>query len=29
MGDCYSYAVASVVQAPLLFKGQDFGKSDL
>jgi len=29
MGDCYSYAVASVAKAPLLFKGQDFGKTDL
>ncbi|MBA8845728.1 MULTISPECIES: type II toxin-antitoxin system VapC family toxin [Brucella/Ochrobactrum group] len=29
MGDCFSYAVASVAKAPLLFKGQDFGKTDL
>lgn len=29
MGDCYSYAVAHVAKAPLLFKGQDFGKTDL
>ncbi|WP_421566741.1 type II toxin-antitoxin system VapC family toxin [Ochrobactrum sp. EDr1-4] len=29
MGDCYSYAVASVSKAPLLFKGQDFGQTDL
>jgi len=29
MGDCFSYAVAAVNKAPLLFKGQDFGKTDL
>ncbi|PRA44842.1 type II toxin-antitoxin system VapC family toxin [Brucella pituitosa] len=29
MGDCYSYAVASVAKAPLLFKGHDFGQTDL
>lgn len=29
MGDCFSYAVAAVNKAPLLFKGQDFGQSDL
>lgn len=29
MGDCFSYAVASVARAPLLFKGDDFGKTDL
>lgn len=29
MGDCFSYAVATVAKAPLLFKGQDFGKTDL
>jgi ribonuclease VapC len=29
MGDCFSYAVADVSKAPLLFKGQDFGKTDL
>ena len=29
MGDCFSYAVAAVIKAPLLFKGQDFGRTDL
>lgn len=29
MGDCFSYAVASLAKAPLLFKGQDFGKTDI
>lgn len=29
MGDCFSYAVASISKAPLLFKGHDFGKTDL
>ena len=29
MGDCFSYAVAAVTKAPLLFKGQDFGQTDL
>ncbi|ABS17485.1 type II toxin-antitoxin system VapC family toxin [Brucella anthropi] len=29
MGDCFSYAVASIARAPLLFKGHDFGKTDL
>lgn len=29
MGDCFSYAVSAVNKAPLLFKGQDFGKTDL
>lgn len=29
MGDSYSYALANVAKAPLLFKGQDFGKTDL
>ncbi|CUX55676.1 type II toxin-antitoxin system VapC family toxin [Agrobacterium deltaense] len=29
MGDCFSYAVAIVVKAPLLFKGNDFNKTDL
>ena len=29
MGDCFSYAAAAVNKAPLLFKGQDFGKTDL
>jgi ribonuclease VapC len=29
MGDCFSYAVSTVAKAPLLFKGQDFSKTDL
>ncbi|MBR7653758.1 type II toxin-antitoxin system VapC family toxin [Brucella oryzae] len=29
MGDCFSYAVAAVNKAPLLFKGHDFGKTAL
>lgn len=29
MGDCFSYAVASIARAPLLFKGNDFGQTDL
>ncbi|WP_142781925.1 type II toxin-antitoxin system VapC family toxin [Agrobacterium sp. T29] len=29
MGDCFSYAVAIVAKAPLLFKGNDFHKTDL
>jgi ribonuclease VapC len=29
MGDCYSYAVAAIAKAPLLFKGYDFGQTDL
>lgn len=29
MGDCFSYAVASIARVPLLFKGHDFGKTDL
>lgn len=29
MGDCFSYAVAAVFEAPLLFKGRDFGQTDL
>ena len=29
MGDCFSYAVAAVAQAPLLFKGRGFGQTDL
>ena len=29
MGDCFSYAVAAVARAPLLFKGRDFGQTDL
>ena len=29
MGDCFSYAVAAIAKAPLLFKGYNFGKTDL
>ncbi len=29
MGDCFSYAVAIVAEAPLLFKGNNFNKTDL
>lgn len=29
MGDCHSYAIAAIARAPLLFKGQDFGQTDL
>lgn len=29
MGDCFSYAVAAVAKAPLLFKGRDFSQTDL
>lgn len=29
MGDCFSYAIAAVAKAPLLFKGNDFGKTDV
>jgi ribonuclease VapC len=29
MGDCFAYAVASVSRAPLLFKGGDFGRTDV
>lgn len=29
MGDCFSYAVATIAKAPLLFKGRDFSQSDL
>ena len=29
MGDCFTYAVAAVAKAPLLFKGQDFGETDV
>lgn len=28
-GDCFSYAVSKVLDAPLLFKGSDFSKTDL
>ena len=29
MGDCFAYAVAMVAAAPLLFKGGDFGETDV
>jgi ribonuclease VapC len=29
MGDCFAYAVAAVAKAPLLFKGSDFGQTDI
>ncbi|MCW2286294.1 ribonuclease VapC [Rhodoblastus acidophilus] len=29
MGDCFAYAVAAVAKAPLLFKGLDFGQTDI
>lgn len=29
MGACFSYAVAAIAKAPLLFKGHDFGQTDL
>ena len=28
-GDCFSYALARVLGEPLLFKGEDFGRTDL
>ena len=28
-GDCFAYALAKVVGEPLLFKGNDFGKTDV
>ena len=28
-GDCFAYALASVASEPLLFKGNDFSKTDL
>ena len=28
-GDCFSYALAMVVGEPLLFKGDDFGHTDV
>ena len=28
-GDCFSYALASMMQEPLLFKGGDFAKTDI
>lgn len=29
MGDCYSYALAKTKRLPLLFKGDDFSRTDL
>ena len=29
MGDCFSYALAKVSREPLLFKGDDFRKTDV
>ncbi len=29
IGDCCSYALAKAFQAPLLFKGEDFAKTDI
>ncbi len=29
MGDCYSYALAKILRLPLLFKGNDFNRTDL
>lgn len=29
LGDCFSYAVAMTAKAPLLFKGDDFGRTDV
>jgi ribonuclease VapC len=28
-GDCMAYATAAVMRAPLLFKGMDFGRTDI
>jgi ribonuclease VapC len=28
-GDCLAYAVSAVLRAPLLFKGGDFGQTDV
>jgi ribonuclease VapC len=28
-GDCFAYALARVLEQPLLFKGDDFSKTDL
>jgi ribonuclease VapC len=28
-GDCMAYAAAAVLRAPLLFKGRDFGRTDV
>jgi ribonuclease VapC len=29
MGDCYTYALAKVLRKPLLFKDDDFGRTDI
>jgi ribonuclease VapC len=29
LGDCFSYALASTLNEPLLFKGEDFTKTDI
>ena len=29
LGDCFSYALAKSLQAPLLYKGEDFAKTDI
>jgi ribonuclease VapC len=29
MGDCFSYACAKILKEPLLFKGNDFGQTDI
>jgi ribonuclease VapC len=29
VGDCMAYAVSAVMRAPLLFKGRDFGRTDV
>jgi ribonuclease VapC len=29
MGDCFAYAVATHYRVPLLFKGDDFGRTDI
>src|SRR5947207_1335542 len=28
-GDCFAYALATVLEEPLLYKGDDFGKTDV
>ncbi len=28
-GDCFAYALAKITSAPLLFKGNDFGQTDV
>ncbi len=29
LGDCFSYALSALTQEPLLFKGDDFSKTDI